>query len=53
MSKSKNYEPKNRSKQRPTSSELEAVAYGYPGVKVRKEKRQKNPRNFHFEEDDE
>jgi hypothetical protein len=51
MSKSKAYEPRNKSKQNPTQYEREAVEYGLPGVKVRKEKRQKNPRNFSYEED--
>lgn len=53
MSKSKSYEPRNKSKQNPTQYEREAVEYGLPGVKVRKEKRQKNPRNTFYEEDDE
>lgn len=52
MSKSKSYEPRNKSRQTPTLSEREAVEFGLPGVSVRKEKRQKNPRNFRFEEDD-
>jgi len=52
MSKSKSYEPKNRSKQQLTQAEREAVEYGLSGVKVRKQKRQKNPRNFSYDEDD-
>lgn len=52
MSKSKNYEPRNKSKQNPTIAEREAVEYGFSGVKVRKQKRQKNPRNFSYDEDD-
>lgn len=53
MSKSRNYEPRNKSKQNPTQYEREAVEFGFPGVKVRKQKRHKNPNNTFYEEDDE